>query len=281
MLEKTVLITYSTPNYSPVYDKHYDSVKDAGFSRIFHKLDKTPSRIKDAQTNASLSLITPSVNKNETSLNFHMDGSRAKILSDRCNSDDGSYQTDFWYYCIENKVKHLLDIIFLLLTEYAENPTNEKNAEKYVIFADCDVVLVKSNYEKWNLLEKYIENSNYPIFFRKEYLVENVNTGFYIMKRENLAEIREFFVEVYKVLVKSPKSEIPQGDQTIINNLLYGCKRHADCVAHIAHDYIPNEFSIWGPYIWNAEYSLFHHATCCKTVDEKVVQIENIRNFFV
>jgi len=63
------------------------------------------------------------------------------------------------------------------------------------------------------------------------------------------------------------KANMYLGDQSIINNLKH----------KINYGYIPNDYVIFRTCIYNSNKSLFHHAICCKDVDDKIIQINKIK----
>lgn len=63
---------------------------------------------------------------------------------------------------------------------------------------------------------------------------------------------------------------MPFGDQSIINKLK----------SKINYGFIPNDYVVFGTKIFNRNKSLFHHAVCCKDVDDKIIQINLIKLAF-
>lgn len=218
MLNNSLFVCYSTPNYSRMTNIFLNSLKEINIKNIEHLLDNT------------------------------------KI----CNNNLG-FQSEIWYYSIRNKINHLINIL------------NKDNKIKYYIFTDCDIVYIKENINEWDNLEKYIINKDKDIFFMRENLSNDVNTGFFIIKNnDNINNIIKFFIKVLDTIDKTKKEHMPLGDQTIINNLKN----------EINYDYIPNNYVIFGTNIFNKKKSLFHHAVCCKNIDEKIKQINIIKNKF-
>jgi hypothetical protein len=181
-------------------------------------------------------------------------------LYDKSNIDMSvsGFQTDLWYYCVKNKIIHLKNIL----------NKNRFSDYKYFIFSDCDVIYLNKNSNEWNNLENFIDNSENDIFFMRENTSEDVNSGFFIIKNNNNIEsINVFFSEVLEIFNRSKKEEIPLGDQSIINNIKH----------KINYGFIPNDYVIFGTTIYNKNKSLFHHAVCCVNVDEKIEQINFIK----
>ena len=63
---------------------------------------------------------------------------------------------------------------------------------------------------------------------------------------------------------------MPFGDQSIINNLKN----------KINYGFIPNDYVIFATTIFNKNKSIFHHAVCCRDVDDKIIQINQIKSEF-
>jgi hypothetical protein len=169
------------------------------------------------------------------------------------------FQTDLWYYCVRNKINHLINV----LTNY-DNLTDIK----YFIFTDCDIFYIKNNINEWYNLEKYIENEDKDIFFMRENISSDVNSGLFFIKNNlKIKDIIKFFIEVIQLIDITKKEDMPLGDQSIINNLK----------DKINYGYIPNDYVIFGTTIYNKNKSLFHHAIGCRDIDEKIEQINKIK----
>jgi hypothetical protein len=221
MLKQTLIICYSTPNYQPVTDILFSSLRDINIVNTYYLLDK-PSEDIIKKT---------------------------------------GFQTDLWYYSVINKIKHLNSAL--------NNINNYKN--KYFIFCDCDIWFLKNNIHEWANLQKYVDTTDKDIFFMRESTTLDLNTGFFIIKNNiNLANIRLFFNEIYSVMIKETKNNMPLGDQTIINRLKH----------KINFGYIPNEYVIFGTNIFDKNKSLIHHAVCCVDIPDKIKQIDYIKSKF-
>ena len=228
MIEKSILISYSTPNYKILFNEFYSSAVSVGFSNIIHKLD------------------------NNTNVIFE---------------NGGEYQSDLWYYSIEHKLLHLIHT----LQSFIQNDGNIfYKPPKYFIFSDCDIVFIKENQIQWTALESHIKTTPHDIYFMREYTVENANVGFYIIKSEKIHTVLCYFKQIHELFLNTSKRDMPQGDQTLINNTIF----------KLNYGYIPIDYYVWGKSIWNSAKSLFHHAVDCKNIDEKIIQINNVRNFF-
>ncbi len=221
MLDKSLFICYSTPNYSKLTNLCLNSLHDINVNNINHMTD-------------------------DTTILFEKTG----------------FQTELWYYCVRNKINHLINVI--------KNYDDLKNIQ-YFIFTDCDVIYIKKNINEWYNLENYIQNENKDIHFMRERTTNNVNSGFFIIKNNNnITNIINFFVEVLQTIDTidtTKKIKMPLGDQTIINNLK----------GKINYGFIPNDYVVFGTNIYNINKSLFHHAVCCRDVDDKIIQINKIK----
>jgi uncharacterized protein (DUF1015 family) len=124
---------------------------------------------------------------------------------------------------------------------------------------------------EWHNLEKFITNENKDVYFMRESRTNNVNSGFFIIKNNNnIKNIINFFVEVLQTIDTTEKRHMPLGDQSIINKLKN----------KINYGFIPNDYVIFGNTIYNIDKSLFHHAVCCRDVDEIIIQINQIKSRF-
>jgi len=176
--------------------------------------------------------------------------------------ENTGFQTELWYYCVRNKINHLINVL--------KNYDDLKNI-KYFIFTDCDIIYIKKYINEWYNLENYIQNENKDIHFMREATSNDVNSGFFIIKNnDNITNIINFFVEVLQTIDTTEKVEMPFGDQSIINKLK----------SKINYGFIPNDYVIFGTNIYNINKSLFHHAVCCRDVDDKIIQINKIKSAF-
>lgn len=221
MLDKSLFICYSTPNYSKLTNICLDSLHNINVNNINHMTDAI-------------------------SISFENTG----------------FRTELWYYCVRNKINHLINVL---------QTYDRLNNIKYFIFTDCDIIYIKKNIDEWYNLENYIQNENKDIHFMRENVSDDVNSGFFIIKNnDNITNIINFFVEVLQTIDRTEKVKMPFGDQSIINNLKF----------KINYGFIPNDYVIFGTNIYNRNKSLFHHAVCCKDVDDKIIQINQIKTAF-
>lgn len=225
MLDKSLFICYSTPNYSKLTNICLTSLQDINVNNINHMTDDISKAFKKT-----------------------------------------GFQTNLWYLCIRNKIHHLINV----LKKYDNyDKYDGLNNIKYFIFTDCDINYIKKNINEWYNLENYIQNENKDIHFLREGWSDDVNTGFFIIKNnDNITNIINFFVEVLQTINQTKKENMYFGDQTIINNLKH----------KINYGFIPNDYVVFGCNIYNINKSLFHHAVCCRDVDDKIIQINNINN---
>jgi len=105
----------------------------------------------------------------------------------------------------------------------------------------------------------------------REHSSDDVNSGFFIIKNnDNITNIINFFIKVLQTIDTTKKVKMPLGDQSIINNLKN----------IINYGFIPNDYVVFGSNIFNINKSLFHHAVCCRDVDDKILQINKIKSAF-
>lgn len=221
MLDKSLFICYSTPNYSKLTNIFLNSLHDIQVNNINHITDDISSLFKNT-----------------------------------------GFQTDLWHYCVRNKINHLINVL--------QDYDGSKNT-KYFIFTDCDIIYIKKNINEWYNLENYIQNENKDILFMREGETNDVNSGFFIIKNNNnIKNIIIFFVEVLKTIDITEKSKMPFGDQSIINKLKN----------IINYGFIPNDYVVFGTKIYNINKSLLHHAVCCRDIDDKIIQINQIKGMF-
>jgi len=167
------------------------------------------------------------------------------------------FQTDLWYHCVSSKIKNVINVL------------SKPSPHKYFVFSDCDVHFIHQNKHYWNVLEEFIAESPENIFFMRENDTNQVNTGFFIIKNNN-TEMLTFFTRIYSIMQNTPKTKMPLGDQTIINQHLHLIK----------YNYIPDKYVIWGRNVKNRETSLFHHAVQCGDIESKLEQIKGVLELF-
>lgn len=221
-LDNSIFICYSTPNYEKMTKVFLDSLLNITTKEhIIHKLDNLENMDKEI------------LNKT-------------------------GFQTELWYHCVTNKIKHLVDII----------SNTKKYPYKYFIFTDCDIFYISKNKDKWKLLFDFIEKNENDIFFMREGIKNEVNTGFFIIKNnDNLKNNAIFFNDVIEQIKITPKDKMPLGDQSVINSML----------SRLNYNYIPKEYIICGETIFNKDLALLHHAVGVADVDEKIKRIEEIK----
>lgn len=232
--------------------------------------DKNSEVISMLNESAIISYSTPNYEKlthihNESLKKIGVEDENIKHKTDSYDSsifvNDG-FQSKLWYYAVTNKINHLISV----LENYKMN-----NSKKYFIFSDCDILFIEKNKEKWSELQLFIDENQNDIFFMREHTSELVNTGFFIIKNnKNIKYIITFFKTVLFNLLNREKRTMELGDQTIINEMLH----------NINYDFIPNDYIIYATTIYNNSKSLIHHAVYCKSVDEKITQINFIKSMF-
>jgi len=222
MRNNSLFICYSTPNYSKLTDIFLDSLYSINVTNIHHMLDNPDYNL------------------------FKNTG----------------FQTDLWYYCVRNKIKHLINVL---------NKHETFTDIQYFIFTDCDIFYIKNNLHEWDNLENYIINENKDIYFMRESDSDKVNSGLFMIKNNNnIKNIINFFIEVLDRIDITDKNNMPDGDQSIINLLKN----------NINYGFIPNDYVIFGEDIYDKKKSLFHHAICCRDVDDKISQINMMRKHY-
>jgi hypothetical protein len=221
-LDKCNIICYSTPNYQVVTDIFMESLRNVNIpnENISHKLE---------------------------------------IVSDDLMSVTG-FQSNLWYYCVTNKIKHLIETLKI-----------NKNKYTYFIFSDCDIRFVERNKNKWVNIEEFLQLTENDIYFMREHVSEDVNSGFFIMKNSSIDKVIDFFTEVYETMLSTDNSCMELGDQTIVNNIKN----------KINYGFIPNNNVIFGPFEFDVENALIHHAIGARDVSDKIEQINNVKNLII
>jgi len=195
--------------------------------------------------------------------NIHVKNIDHKLDNPCTSINVTGFQTNLWYYCIREKINQLIRVLI---------KNNGSPNVKYFIFTDCDIIYIKKNMNKWNNLENYITNTDNDIYFMREGVSEDVNSGFFIIKNNsNLTYNINFFIRVLLTIDRTEKKNMPLGDQTVINSLKN----------NINYGFIPNDYVVFGNTIYNKDKSLFHHAVCCRDIDDKIEQINIVKTHFV
>ena len=223
MIDKSLIIAYSTPNYASLTKIFKESLEAVGVEakNIKHKLD-IPNRVLLETT---------------------------------------GFQSDLWFYCVSEKIKHLLNVL-----------KTEKTLQNYFIFSDCDIHFIRRNKDFWIELENHIniDDPDHDIYFMHDIdlLQTELNSGFFIIKNssKSLSNCIKFFETVSEIMGWAPRHEIPYGDQTVINHIKH----------QINYGYIPNEYVVYGTTIYNKEKALFHHAVMTNDITDKIEQINLI-----
>jgi len=174
-------------------------------------------------------------------------------------SDVEGFQTNLWYYCLKTKLKHLIDSLILHNGKY-----------KYYISSDCDIQFLHNNIDQWHTLELYMDKHNKDIYFMREGTSEDVNGGFYIIRNQNLKSTIDLLIEIYEEMLITPHSEMPLGEQTLINKKIIGLENIGK---------IPIDYMIWGLNIYNVNKALIHHAVCTSGISEKLAQMKKVNDY--
>jgi len=219
-MNDSCFIVFSTPNYDKIYKHFFFSLVGLGIDskHIYHKLDDK--------------------------------------LDDKLYKNDG-FQSDLWFYCVSQKVKHFKTIL-----------KEKKNNYKYFFCCDSDIVFIYKNKDKWNEFFNIIDKDEKGIFYMREGNKEGINTGFAIIKQSYVEKMIEIYEKVLNIMVNKPRIEMPLGDQTIIN----------DIKNEIDFSYIPYIYVVFGWTIFNKNKALFHHAIGSSKTKGKLNQITIIKN---
>ncbi len=139
--------------------------------------------------------------------------------------------------CIRRKVQNLI--------EYTPPPENEDC--KYVASIDLDIVFFK-NPTHWRRFVEYMDSSPAKVFFMRDAVQKNVNSGLYFVKREY------FESPHFKEFLSRTTYDPPHYEQTYVNI-------HRD---ELEWEFIPDEFSYvpTRPFGTDMSKVLFYHAIC-------------------
>lgn len=139
MLDKSLFICYSTPNYTKLTNLFLDSLQSIHVTRIEHLLDNPD----------------------------------AELLKQT------GFRTDLWYYSVRNKIQHLINILhkytlstdihYFIFTDcdiiYKNNITEWYNLEKYIHTTDKDIYFMRENTS---------ERVNSGFFIMKNHNIQNM-----------------------------------------------------------------------------------------------------------
>ena len=129
-------------------------------------------------------------------------------------------------------------------------------------------MFIYKNKDKWNDLFNIIDNDKSGVFYMREGMLDGINTGFSIIKQSYVENMIKIYDDVLNIMKKTPRVEMPLGDQTIINNIK----------EKINFNYIPYNFVVFGWTIYNKKTALFHHSIGSNNTKGKLNQIHSIKN---
>jgi len=169
--------------------------------------------------------------------------------------DHHGFGTDSWYFAIERKINFFTQELIKL-----------KDGE-VVLLMDCDIQFFPNLYILDDLVRKM---DKLDVCFMRENHQNELNSGFMLVKKST--SIVNLFRAVCAELGK--KERLPFGDQTVFNNIII-----RQNLFKLRYVFIDTKNVIWGNNNnFNKKSVLFHHAVCCSTVDDKLWQLNNIRN---
>ncbi len=172
-----------------------------------------------------------------------------------------AFRADIWYYCIKKRIQIIIDILKNQL---------KSTTYQYFIVCDCDIQFFASRDSVWKSLFKYLDSTDFDMFFQPEEDV-NICAGFYIIKKDKLANAIMFLEKVNARITEAKNTDMPFADQTIIINMIQEIKA---CV-------LPSAICVQGPQ-FNPNFKdtyLFHHAIAAYDMPSKLKQIDMIKNF--
>lgn len=160
------------------------------------------------------------------------------------------FGADSWHYAMESKINFVV------------NQLEETMQGEYIVVTDADIQFFEPRKLHYLVQQARIKGLDY--YGMQENDKDMYNGGFYIIcvNEKTLA----FYKQVYEMMTKH---RYPYGDQTVINELLPKSKV-------IKHAKIPRELCTWGGHT-PTPHSIFHHATCTHTIQEKLDMMKNIK----
>jgi hypothetical protein len=169
------------------------------------------------------------------------------------------FQSPIWYYSVFKKIEYLVNRL--------KHHRNTPNDIQFFIFSDCDIWFPTQNVNKWNAMLQSCSTKK-AIYFMREHKSDDVNSGFFIMPKDQIDVSISFFETVINTMKTLSPTQMPYGDQSVVNDI-----KHT-----IPFGFIENKFVIWGTCIWDKQNALFHHAVGTGTIAGKLRQMEQIRN---
>lgn len=161
------------------------------------------------------------------------------------------FQTDSWYSAIEQKIRYVLDSI----------KTVPENA--LFCISDTDIYFFGKTNELYTYVQRCFQrDTKLQLLVMEEDDIQKPNGGFMVLK--NSPKIRRLIENMLEGTAK----KLPLADQSIL---------YRD-IPYVKHQYIDRDLVAWGTKMKNPQKVLFHHAVCCRTVEEKLSQQELIKS---
>lgn len=197
---------------------------------------------------------------------------KAYPLPDNPPSGEVRFKTKAYALCLLHKVKNNLE----QLLAYRESGASHK----YLVLSDSDIWFIQNREHSWKQLVTFIEQSDADLFYPFERIDEEgkqvLNAGFLIFKSCKIDRAIQYFTAMLDEINYSFENlslfdlyqKYPFIDQSIVNQQTFGLKVET----------IPTRWHVQGNYFKEEEAKtvLFHHAIQCRTMREKMDQINRV-----
>jgi len=187
-------------------------------------------------------------------------------------SGEVRFKTKAYALCLLHKVKNNLEH----LIAYRQSGATHK----YLVLSDSDIWFLQNREHSWKSLVTFIEQSDADLFYPFERIDEDgkqvLNAGFLIFKSSILDRAIEYFGAMLDKInhafdtlsLFEMYEKYPFIDQSIVNQETFGLKVEK----------IPTRWHVQGNHYKEEEAKtvLFHHAIQCRTMTEKIEQINKV-----
>lgn len=156
-----------------------------------------------------------------------------------------------WYDAIIQKIQHFLDTLKGL-------PEGT-----LCLCCDVDIFFAKRTDALANYLRDEMETRGLDMLFMQENQMESVNGGFYCVR--NVERVRQALSHAMEYCMKKTQ----YADQDYYNSEEFKN-------SGVKWGVIDTSLVAWGGTVFNREKTLFHHAVCCVTMEDKLKQQNQI-----
>lgn len=184
---------------------------------------------------------------------------RHKIDNISGNYEEAGFQSDLFRDCAVNAMKHLVSQL------------DKAHGYDYVVLTECDIQYFNND---WSKFLDFIEKDGKSMYIMRENIRNEMNTGWYIIKKSYVNEFKKFLEEMLQY------GDI-RNDGLPIQDY-FNKNRH-----RLDYGYVPDEFVIWGGDTIGKDKNtvLFHHSVAVGiglkgkrgNVDAKLEQMDHVR----